>query len=120
MLTINVRTAPGRFDSPPLKITGWGCSVGHRVIARATMGTSRNPTIPITAPNLAPCSLLGTYERTSKYATYISQSTRVEVSLGSQVHQTPQIGLAQMAPAMIVSVVKITPMCADALAMRSH
>ena len=35
------------------KTTGPGCCVLHNAMARATMGTSMNPTMPITAPYLA-------------------------------------------------------------------
>ena len=47
-------------------------------------------------------------------------STRAVVSRASQVHHTPQMGLAQMEPVMSTRVAKISHSTAEDLAMMSH
>ncbi len=50
----------------------------------------------------------------------MNHSTRAVVSRASQTHQTPQMGLAHIEPVIRTSVVKTTPISAEAFAITSH
>src|SRR2546425_3768934 len=101
-------------------ITGWGCCVRHHRMDMYTSGTSRNAKMPNTADTTARRSASVTSVRNSRYERYSTQSTNVEVSRASQVHQMPQTGLAQMGPVTRTTVKKATPTSAEDTASQSH
>src|SRR5271168_1732192 len=104
---------------PPM-ITGCGCCVRHQRIDPHTNGTSINAKIPNSALSSARRSCSSISVRSIRYATYSSQSTAVDVSRASQVHQMPHTGLAQIGPVTRHAEVNARPTSAAAMPSQSH
>src|SRR4029077_12348664 len=93
---------------PPIT-TGCGCCVRHQRIEPNTSGTSINAKIPNNALTKARRSGSSTSVRRTKYATYSSHNTNVEVSRASHVHHMPHTGCAQIGPVTKTTVVNASP-----------
>src|SRR5271154_7397708 len=104
---------------PPM-ITGCGCCVRHQRIEPNTSGTSMNAKIPNSALSKARRSGSSISVRSMRYAMYSSQSTAVDVSRASQVHQIPHTGLAQIGPVTRHAEVNTSPTSAADTPSQSH
>src|SRR5437667_4329749 len=79
-----------------------------------------NAKIPKSALNNARRSGCSTRVRSKRYEMSTNQSTNVEVSRASQVHQIPQTGCAQIGPVTSTTVVNTNPTSAAETASQSQ
>src|ERR1700674_5724545 len=84
------------------------------------MGTSTNATMQATADQTARLSGSSTAARSARIPPKANTITAVVVSRGSQSHQTPQVGFAQIAPCMQRRSESTTPISIAASSRLSH
>src|SRR5947209_18002583 len=84
------------------------------------MGTSTNATMQATEDQTARFTGSSTNARKARMPPKAKTITAVVVSLGSQSHQTPQVGCAQMEPCMQRSRERTTPISIPASSRLCH
>src|SRR5713226_9255564 len=84
------------------------------------MGTSTKATMQATADQTARFAGSSTNARNARMPPNANTMTAVVVSRGSQSHQTPQVGLAQIDPCMQRSTESTTPISIAASSRLSH
>src|SRR6267378_8366006 len=84
------------------------------------MGTSAKATMQATADHTARFIGSSTKARSARMPPKANTITAVVVKRGSQSHQTPQVGLAQIAPCMQSKSERTTPISMDASSRLSH
>ena len=97
---------------------GW-CNVRHHSTENLIIGRSIPPTIAKMAAYRPPLSRSSTSFLSIRYPPRIKRSTLKETNRGSQVHQAPQVGLAQMDPVTRARAVNRAQIPADAWHMLS-
>src|SRR5207237_10165280 len=92
----------------------------HHFTEKYTMGTSAKATMQATADQTARFIGSSTKARSARIPPKANTITAVVVRRGSQSHQTPQVGLAQIAPCVQSSRESRTPISIAASSRLSH
>ncbi len=105
---------PGSMKVPP-----W-CSVFHQSTEKCTSGMSTAMSSAATAQRRARMAGSAGTRRSARYPISSSNSSAVEVSRASHVHQTPHTGRPHNAPVTSVSAAKTAPTSTADAARRSQ